>query len=122
MTAPTFGLTHISLAVADLERSLAFYRALFGVEVLFRDDSQVQVTTPGAKDVVVFELDPAVAGREGGVRHFGFRLTTPEGIDAALARIREIGARVDRAGEFAPGLPYVYVRDPDGYQIEIWFE
>ncbi len=25
-------------------------------------------------------------------------------------------------GEFAPGLPYAFVRDPDGYEIEIWFE
>lgn len=28
----------------------------------------------------------------------------------------------DRRGEFAPGMPFAYVRDPDGYEIEIWFE
>jgi catechol 2,3-dioxygenase-like lactoylglutathione lyase family enzyme len=122
MIAPTYGLTHISLAVADLDRSLAFYRELFGVAVLFRNESQIQVSTPGSKDVIAFELDPQAAGREGGVRHFGFRLTTPEGIDAARARILELGTKIDRFGEFAPGMPYVYVRDPDGYQIEIWFE
>jgi hypothetical protein len=27
-----------------------------------------------------------------------------------------------RRGEFAPGLPFAYVHDPDGYEIEIWFE
>ena len=25
-------------------------------------------------------------------------------------------------GLFGPGLPYAFVRDPDGYEIEIWFE
>ena len=25
-------------------------------------------------------------------------------------------------GECAPGLPYAFVKDPDGYEIEIWFE
>jgi catechol 2,3-dioxygenase-like lactoylglutathione lyase family enzyme len=77
MIAPTFGLTHISPAVADLDRSLAFYRALFGVEVLVRDERQIQVSTPGSKGVIAFECNPQAAGREGGVGHFGFRLTTP---------------------------------------------
>jgi hypothetical protein len=27
-----------------------------------------------------------------------------------------------RRGEFAPGFPFAYVADPDGYEIEIWFE
>jgi catechol 2,3-dioxygenase-like lactoylglutathione lyase family enzyme len=30
--------------------------------------------------------------------------------------------RLLRRGEFAPGLPFAYVADPDGYEIEIWFE
>jgi catechol 2,3-dioxygenase-like lactoylglutathione lyase family enzyme len=63
MIAPTFGLTHITPAVADLDRSLAFYRALFGVEVLVRDERQIQVSTPGSKGVIAFECDPQAAGR-----------------------------------------------------------
>jgi hypothetical protein len=27
-----------------------------------------------------------------------------------------------KRGEFAPGFPFAYVADPDGYEIEIWFE
>ena len=27
-----------------------------------------------------------------------------------------------RRGEFAPGQPFAYIVDPDGYTIEIWFE
>ena len=33
-----------------------------------------------------------------------------------------VGAKVLRQGEFKPGLPFVYIEDPDVYTIEIWFE
>ena len=34
----------------------------------------------------------------------------------------EAGGTAISRGEFAPGLPYAFVKDPDGYEIEIWFE
>jgi catechol 2,3-dioxygenase-like lactoylglutathione lyase family enzyme len=39
--------------------------------------------------------------------------------------VREVeaaGGKILRRGEFAPGFPFVYVEDPDGYEIEIWYE
>ncbi len=39
-----------------------------------------------------------------------------------IAEVERAGGRLLRRGEFAPGLPYAYVADPDGYEIEIWFE
>ena len=53
---------------------------------------------------------------------FGFRLVDPDDIDRAIAEVERAGGRLLRRGEFAPGLPYAYVADPDGYEIEIWFE
>jgi catechol 2,3-dioxygenase-like lactoylglutathione lyase family enzyme len=32
------------------------------------------------------------------------------------------GGTLLRRGQFAPGFPFAYVADPDGYEIEIWFE
>jgi predicted enzyme related to lactoylglutathione lyase len=52
----------------------------------------------------------------------GFRLLRPEDIDAAVTAVERAGGSVISRGEFAPGLPYAFVRDPDGYEIEIWFE
>ncbi len=46
----------------------------------------------------------------------------PRDIDRAIAEVERAGGRLLRRGEFAPGLPYAYVADPDGYEIEIWFE
>jgi hypothetical protein len=29
---------------------------------------------------------------------------------------------VTEQGEFVPGEPYLFARDPDGYLFEVWFE
>jgi len=118
----THGLSHIALSVRDPDRSLAFYGSVFGVREYFRDASTVQVLGPGQYDVLAFEKRPADADATGGIIHFGFRLTRPEDIDAAIAAVENAGGSVTSRGEFGPGLPYAFVRDPDGYEIEIWFE
>ncbi len=118
----TFGLTHISLAVRDPERSLKFYTDVFGVKEYFRDDASIQVIGPGGKEVLAFEYEPEHAGKQGGIRHFGFRLITPDDIDAAVTAVEAAGGKLLRRGEFSPGYPYAYVSDPDGYEIEIWYE
>ena len=118
----THGLNHVALAVLDPDRSLEFYSAVFGVREYFRDSSSIQVLGPGPHDVLAFERRPAEAGTAGGIIHFGFRLTRPEDIDAAVAAVEHAGGTITSKGEFRPGLPYAFVRDPDGYEIEIWFE
>lgn len=118
----THGLSHVALSVADPERSLTFYRSVFGVREYFRDESTIQVLGPGRYDVIAFERRGSGAGAPGGIIHFGFRLTRPEDIDAAVAAVEAAGGTVMARGEFAPGLPYAFVRDPDGYEIELWFE
>jgi catechol 2,3-dioxygenase-like lactoylglutathione lyase family enzyme len=122
MPIRTHGLTHISLAVRDLERSLRFYSELLGTKEYFRDARSVQVQGPGPHDVLAFELDPEHAGQPGGIGHFGFRLIAAGDIDAAVEQAVRAGGRLLRRGEFAPGYPFAYVADPDGYEIEIWFE
>jgi catechol 2,3-dioxygenase-like lactoylglutathione lyase family enzyme len=118
----THGLTHVGLAVRDPERSLHFYREVFGVVEYFRDKTTIQVQGPGPFDVIAFERRPEEAGRAGGIEHFGFRLTDPADIDHAVREVEKAGGRLLRRGEFSPGFPFAYVADPDGYEIEIWFE
>jgi catechol 2,3-dioxygenase-like lactoylglutathione lyase family enzyme len=92
------------------------------VREYFRNESTIQVLGPGQYDVLAFERCPGGAGAPGGIIHFGFRLTRPEDIDAAVAAVESPGGSLTSRGEFGPGLPYAFVRDPDGYEIEIWFE
>jgi catechol 2,3-dioxygenase-like lactoylglutathione lyase family enzyme len=117
----TYGLSHLNLEVADPERSLRFYRTLFGVREYFRDSNSIQALGPGEKDVLAFVKSDR-AGNAGGISHFGFRLKDPQQIGDAIAEARAYGAKILRTGEFAPGTPFVYIEDPDGYEIEVWYE
>jgi catechol 2,3-dioxygenase-like lactoylglutathione lyase family enzyme len=72
--------------------------------------------------VIAFEKVGTGAGVIGGISHFGFRLVRPEDIETAVAEVERAGGRLLRRGEFSPGFPFAYVADPDGYEIEIWFE
>jgi catechol 2,3-dioxygenase-like lactoylglutathione lyase family enzyme len=118
----TFGLTHINLAVRDPDRSLRFYEKVFGVKEYYRDADSIQAQWPGSHDVIAFERKKSKAGKIGGIEHFGFRLVKPEDIDIAVKEVEGAGGTIIRRGEFAPGFPFVYVHDPDGYEIEIWYE
>jgi catechol 2,3-dioxygenase-like lactoylglutathione lyase family enzyme len=119
----TEGLTHIHLVVRDLERSLRFYQGVFGMKERFRDGPKmVFLNTPGSRDLVTLNEDPAeaqLAGVNGGVAHFGFRLADPTALDVAVAEVEVAGGKLIRRGERAPGAPFAYVEDPDGYVIEL---
>ena len=118
----TFGLTHIALAVRDVNRSSRFYQDVFGAIEVYRQERFVQLQTPGARDVLVLEEDGDRAGLAGGVVHFGFRLTAPDDIGAARHAVEAAGGTVREQGEFVPGEPYLFAVDPDGYDVEIWYE
>ena len=122
MSVRTYGLTHVALAVRDPKRSLEFYRAVLGVVPVYEDPNFIQAQTPGCRDVLVFERKPARAGKIGGVAHFGFRLARAADLPHALAAVRAAGGRIKDHGEFVPGEPYVFFHDPDGYEVEIWYE
>ena len=122
MSVKTHGLTHLALAVRDPERSLRFYQQLLGVVEVFREPGFIQAQTPGSRDVLVFERNASAAGKTGGVAHFGFRLLDPADIEVAAREVVKAGGKVLSQGEFCPGEPYLFARDPDGYEIEIWFE
>jgi catechol 2,3-dioxygenase-like lactoylglutathione lyase family enzyme len=110
----TYALTHLALAVADPDRSLRFYSAVFGVREYFRDAHTVQVVGPGPHEVSPFERRPATAGTPGGIINFGFRLVSAGDINAAVAAVENAGGTISSKGEFGPGLPYAFARDPDG--------
>jgi catechol 2,3-dioxygenase-like lactoylglutathione lyase family enzyme len=122
MPVHTHGLTHVALAVRDPQKSLRFYHTVIGVVPVYVQSDFVQAQTPGSRDVLVFERKPRHAGKHGGVVHFGFRLKRAADIKRALAAIRAAGGKVREHGEFVPGEPYVFFRDPDGYEVEIWYE
>jgi lactoylglutathione lyase len=119
----TQGLTHIHLVVRDLERSLRFYKTVFGLVERFRDGpTMVFLNTPGSQDLITLNEDPehrSDAGVNGGIAHFGFRLRDSTDLDKAIVEVEAAGGALLQRGEHAPGVFFAYVTDPDGYVIEL---
>jgi catechol 2,3-dioxygenase-like lactoylglutathione lyase family enzyme len=118
----TQGLTHIHLAVRDLPRAVAFYESVFGMEqdASRSNDTMVFLRTPGAQDTMTLRVAEAgeAVGSGGGLDHFGFRLQDRADLDEAIRQIEAAGGRLIERGEHAPGVPYAYVADPEGYVLE----
>jgi catechol 2,3-dioxygenase-like lactoylglutathione lyase family enzyme len=118
----TRGLTHIHLIVRDMKRSRAFYCNAFGMQVSFNVGKKlVFLNTPGSKDMIALHEDRGssrFAGKSGGISHFGFERVRTD-LDAAIKEVINAGGRLLEKGEHAPGTPYAYVADPDGYVIEL---
>ncbi|MEO5583180.1 MAG: VOC family protein [Saprospiraceae bacterium] len=119
---PTYGLTHIALQVQDLDRSSRFYCTLFGAKEMYRNEKIIQLQTPNTKDILVLEKAEKLADKRSGILHFGFRLMQPIAIEILIQEVNQVGGQVKESGEFVPGEPYIFFYDPDGYEIEVWFE
>jgi len=118
----TKGLTHIHLMVRDLQRSLHFYQSVFGMEIRFWcGDTLVFLNTPGSADTIALHLAEAdqPTGVSGGITHFGFQLDDNKELDRAIETVVSAGGALKKRGEFMPGVPFAYVSDPDGYEIEL---
>ena len=134
---PVLSFSHICIGVSDIERSLAFYRRLLGMDVVFDvelEGASLEEVTAGAGS-----KGRMVGGLVGGVMlellTFGpgrrpERVTdgTPLGytnisvsvadLDAAHRLADALGAAPEPAVEIA-GVRMFFVADPDGTRIEV---
>lgn len=116
----TYGLTHIALPVKDVHRTALFYEKVFGARTMYRHPGFIQVQTPGSHDILVFE-EGTPPGRAANL-HFGFRLIEPANPDELADIVRAAGGEIKDKGSFGPGEPFLFFYDPDGYEVEIFFE
>jgi catechol 2,3-dioxygenase-like lactoylglutathione lyase family enzyme len=85
---------HLSLNVADLGRSVAFYRTLFDREPAKRraDYAKFEVEDPP----LVLSLEPSGRGSGGALNHLGFRLPDSPTLVAMQRRLESAGIRSQR--------------------------
>ena len=118
----TLGLTHIHLMVQDMDRSLHFYKSVFGMQERFRYGSElVFLNTPGSNDMIALHQaeEGHATGAGGGILHFGLQLENKGDLEHAINEVVAAGGALKKRGEFTPGMPFAYVSDPDGYEIEL---
>jgi len=121
----TYGLTHLALVVRDVDASIAFYDSVFGVTIMYRKKGFGQIQTKDSNDIIVFEEDAEksqLIGKSAGIMHFGFRLKNPNDLETLADRVVKAGGTIIDKGEFCPGEPYIFFKDLDGYEVEVWYE
>ena len=93
------------------------------MEVMYHEPGFLQMSTPGSNDILVFEQkDGRPVGKTGGIAHFGFRLKDAGDMTIILQKISVAGGQITSQGAFVKGSPYVFFKDPDGYELEVWYE
>jgi catechol 2,3-dioxygenase-like lactoylglutathione lyase family enzyme len=136
------GFHHIGVSVADIDRSIAFYRDLFGMEQacpvfpfggpdyarimdLADPRGRMCVMAKAGLQLELFEFaQPTPAAQDAnysvadrGLTHFGFEV---DDIEAAYARLSAAGVRFHSPVlQFQGGMKAAYGRDPDGNVFEL---
>jgi catechol 2,3-dioxygenase-like lactoylglutathione lyase family enzyme len=119
----------IGIVVADMARSLAFYRRL-GLEIPPEADGEphVEVTLPGGlrlawdTEETIRSFDPDWAPPTGGHRMgMAFLLDSPADVDRAYAELTGLGYEGHRQPWDAFwGQRYAVVHDPDGNSVDLF--
>jgi len=112
---------HLSLNVSDLNRSVAFYRVLFGLDPAkhHADYAKFEVESPPT----VFSLIPGLAGGGGSLNHVGLCLLDSEELVAIQMRLEQAGHKTLREDGVAccySRQTKFWVRDPDGTLLELY--
>jgi catechol 2,3-dioxygenase len=119
---PEISLGEVRLKVSNLDRSIAFYRDVVGLQVENRQGDVVRFGAGGDRTLLVLEQVPDAIvtpkGRFSGLYHFAILLPTREALGVALRRLADSGIRIGQADHLVSEA--LYISDPDQNGIEIY--
>jgi catechol 2,3-dioxygenase len=113
----------VHLTVGDLERSLAYYRQVVGLDVLEEAEGRASLGGRGGSEVLVLVEEPGATPADGYTGLYHFALLVPERRDLArwLAHAGREGVRlVGLSDHFVSQA--IYLSDPDHHGIEIYWD
>ena len=111
---------HLSLSVADLARTEAFYTSLLGASIGRRNDSWIDIWLFGAQLTAYARPKAVIPQPYRDAQHFGATLDWADWV-AMSERLQahETGFRLTPTIDEARGVAKMMLADPDGYLIEI---
>ena len=120
---PRVHIGAVRLAVANLDRSLLFYGDVLGFQITQRTGSGRAVVTAGGHPLIYLTTgDVREAGREtSGVSRYAVRYPDRASLGDALRRLSGAGVPIDAALDRGAG-ESLHVRDPDGHQVELYYD
>jgi catechol 2,3-dioxygenase len=118
---PGATIGHVHLKVADLDQALAFYRDALGFRVQGRIGDQMAFLS--ANDYHHHIALSAVREARGttGLEHAAIRFPTRAALAAAVRRVAAHGYAIDHGSDHGAN-EAVYLNDPDGNGIELYWD
>ncbi len=109
-------LRHLALKTRDLEATRRFYVGVLGLREAFPHPGMIFLETPGGGDLLNFvRVRRRVNPRAGGFDHFGLHVGRKR-LGALGKRVRAAGVQVvGRRGRWS-----IYIKDPNGYTVELY--
>jgi catechol 2,3-dioxygenase-like lactoylglutathione lyase family enzyme len=112
-------LAHLSLAVADRERSRRFYETFFGFDCSGEPDNE------GCLHLDAGDFDLTLVARPGVSAprslHFGVRVGDAESVRRLLTRLVRESVETGDLFESDRRVAF-HCSDPDGYQVEVFWD
>lgn len=133
MAIPTASIAHIRLTVTDIERSRAFYEAVFGWRVFIELPEGADAATREALSFlfggVIYDLGGVLVGLRPagterfdedrtGLDHVAFRLTSKDELVSAAEHLDNLGVAHEPIKDIGPSLILEF-RDPDNIALEL---
>jgi catechol 2,3-dioxygenase len=124
---PEVRIGHVHLKVADLERSLAFYRDVLGFELTQRYGHQAAFLSAGGYHhhigLNTWESQGGSPPPRGatGLYHVAIVYPTRAELANALRRLEKAGIPLDGASDHGVS-EALYLRDPDGNGVELYWD
>ena len=124
MGTPRFTLGTVVLDCQDANALADFYGRLLGWEVTFREPDWALMRSPDGGTGLSFQSErwyqppvwPEVDGQPTKMLHLDIRV---DDLEAAVARVRELGGEVLSVTEYRSG-GNASCRDPQGVPFELW--
>lgn len=124
---PNVGIGHVHLKVADLERSLRFYRDVLGFEVMLRvGDSAAFLSAGGYHHHLGLNTWESAGGKPPppgttGLYHAAIVYPTRAALADALRRLLAAGIPLDGASDHGVS-EALYLHDPDENGVELYWD
>ncbi len=113
-------IDHVNMKVKNLEKSVDFYKNLFGFEIKQEEnpnktDVPSKIIGNDAIKLCLYEV-PEMSP-EGGIAHFGFNIAN---FDEIISKCKELDVQILYGGEIDwEKSKSVYIVDPSGYEVEL---
>lgn len=122
MLHPQTKLGEVKLKVSKLERSIAFYEQVIGLQLLSKEGNIAKLTTDGHNVLLILEeVENAIVvpeRRMSGLYHFAILLPSREALAITLQHLVEMNVHIGQADHLVSEA--LYLSDPDGNGIEIY--